>query len=90
MGINLARNAAFIGIVASIPTAGIILGPMLGLPGFVSVLCSLSLWLIAVMGYGNSLSQSVPIHQTDFLERLGKEIELLRKFASWLRDRKYQ
>jgi methyl-accepting chemotaxis protein len=79
MGINLARNAAFIGIVASIPTAGIILGPMLGLPGFVSVLCSLSLWLIAVMGYGNSLSQSVPIHQTDFLERLGKEIELLRK-----------
>jgi methyl-accepting chemotaxis protein len=42
-------------------------------------LCALILWLIAVLAYGSRRNSDASLDQNDFLERLGKEIELLRK-----------
>lgn len=76
------KNITLIGLLASIPAAGIIVGPMFGLPNVVSVASSLALWLIVILGYGMNTSASSELNQADLLERLGKELERLRMDGS--------
>lgn len=79
MGSSPTKNLTLLAVLASAPTILIILNSRLSLPPFVVTLCALTLWLTAVLAYGSRRNTDASLDQNDFLERLGKEIELLRK-----------
>jgi methyl-accepting chemotaxis protein len=79
MGPSPTKNLTLLAVLASAPTTLIILQSRLSLPPFLIIICALILWLIAVLAYGSRRTTETSLNQNDFLERLGKEIELLRK-----------
>ena len=79
MGSSPTKNLTLMAVLASAPTILIILNSRLSLPPSMVTVCALILWLMAVMAYGSRRNADASLDQNDFLERLGKEIELLRK-----------